>query len=391
MLENQDIICVAPEVWDSSWLDVHRYMHLLAPYNRILYVERPVSIAAFLVPGQRELFFPQVKSLLTNNIREVEPNLYVTAPLPAVPLRFEDIILFMNQLVRLNWIKNAAKQLNFKDPILWIYDTDAAPLIGKLGEKISLYSITDDYANNPFYRNRKKQIQKWDNLLMNKVDLLLASAANLAADKREFNPNTHYVPHGVESQLFAQALNPDLERPDNLIDIPAPIIGYVGRVNEPIDVSIIEAFADLHPDWHYVFVGPVANNELTDRLKAINHVHLLGLKPVHELAHYMKYMDVCIIPYKFGMRTKYTHPLKALEYLAAGKPVVSTPMPSLEAHKDYIYFAEEPINFVKATEKALEEDNAEKRLARSQYTHDKTWQHQVNNISNLIQQFLDQN
>jgi len=390
VLQDQDIICIAPEAWNVSWLDVHRYMHILASDNRILYVERPISIVSFLVPGQRELFLPQLKQWLSSSVREVEPNLYVGTPPPGLPMRFETTILLFNQFIRRTWVKSVSKRLGFKNPILWIYDSDAEPLVGSLGEKISLYTITDDYANNPFYHNRKKQIHKWDTLLMKKVDLLLASASNLADAKRDVNPNVYYTPHGVESELFAQALDSDLSIPEEIANIPAPIVGYMGRVDEPIDVSIIEAMVKTYPDWNFVFVGPVPKNKTTDSLKALDRTHFVGLKPVSELPYYMKGMSVCIIPYKFGLRTQYTHPLKALEYLASGRPVVSTPMPALQVHKDYIYFAKEPDAFARAVEQALKEDNPQKRLARSQYTQDKTWRHQVDNISLLIQQILEQ-
>lgn len=391
MLQGEDVICVTSTWWDAPWLDIHQYMSLLVPHNRVLFVERPITPISFITPGQRSGAFQQFKHSLSGKVREVHPQLFVGSPPLVLPLRYETGILHVNQWLRKRWIQRTAKRLGFRKPILWIFDPDAAPIVGRLGEKISLYHVTDDHPTNPLSLNRTTSVRKWDRRLIQRVDLCIATAPNLADFKQTDNPNTHFVSHGVRSSEFAQALDPAGDIPPDMQPIPRPIIGQVGRINKRINGPIVKAIAERHPEWSLVFVGPVALEQpLLVELHALDNVYFLGSKPVDELPHYLRKMDVCIIPYTLDHHTQYMHPMKALEYLAAGKPVVSTPLPALQIYDQLIRFADTPSGFTAAIAEALVVDSPEHQRMRSTFTADKTWANQLGKISDHIMHTLRQ-
>jgi glycosyltransferase involved in cell wall biosynthesis len=384
LLRGENIVCIAPGYWDESWLDMHRYMQLLATDNRVLVVERPVTPLSFITPGQKQHALPQLKRWLKQEIRQIAPNLYVGVPPPVLPLRFETPMLEFNQIIRRAWLRKQIQNLGMATPVLWIYDPDAEPLIGHLDEKCALYMVTDDYATMPVFFNRPSQIRKWDTRLTRAVDLVVATEAHLAEHKRVDNPHTTYVPHGVDYEIFVQALDPATEIAPELRYISSPIIGFIGRINQRIDLELIAALCTQQSEWLLVFVGSLDDDAAARRLAHSPQIRIIPVQPVAQLPKYLKAMSVCIIPYVLNEYTQHSHPLKALEYLAAGKPVVSTPLPALLMHAPHITFAASRDTFIDAIASTLATDTPELQRRRSIYTQDKTWSHQLHKICQHI-------
>jgi len=387
VFEECDIVCLAPGFWDESWLDVHRYMRLLAENNRVLVVERPITPVSFLTPGQRKHALPQLRYAISRQIRQPYRNLFIVAPPLVLPIRYEDPILYINQFIRLKWLKSLLQRLAFNNPILWTYDPDSAPLVGQLDEQFSLYMVTDDYATNPLSLNRAQQVRKWDNQLAKRVDLVITSESGLAQNKLSYNPNTVYVPHGVEYDIFSRTLYQDLPILTDIADLEAPIIGFVGRVNQRIDISLIEA---ITAHWTLLLVGEIGEDAVASTITKIPNVISVGHRSVTDLPSYLKAMSACIIPYVLTIHTQHMHPLKALEYLAAGRPVISTSLPSLAVHRDFVSFADTPESFVNAIALAIQSDSAEKRIERSRYTASMKWEDRLKTIYSLYENTLRQ-
>jgi glycosyltransferase involved in cell wall biosynthesis len=383
LLKSESVIIFAPGFWDESSLDVHRYAQLLAENNRVLFVERAITPFSGFVAAQREEFRRSTRWLKAS-IRDVAPNIWAGAPPPALPLRFETPVLLANQWLRCRWTRYASKILGLSDPIVWFFYPDGAPLVGKLDENITLYSVTDDYPSNPFSFNRKSQVRQWHYRLAKTVDIVIATSGDLAEMNRSLNKNLHYIPHGVEHELFRQALMLQ-SLPDDLASLPEPRIGFVGRVNDRVDIDIIRAVAQLHPNWSLVFIGPVDDGEKCRAIGSLPNTYFFGRVPVEKLPQYLSGMAACIIPYKITEHTRYMHPLKALEYLSAGRPVVSTRLPALRIHENYVVFANEAHEFVGALEYVLSTDTLAQQHRRSDYTRDKTWRHELGNICALVE------
>jgi UDP-galactopyranose mutase len=325
----------------------------------------------------------QFKQWLTASVREVEPNVFAAAPPPALPLRYETAFLLLSQQIKLQWLHQVIRHLNFQKPIVWFFSPDCAPIVGKLNEQVTVFSLTDDYPTSPFLLNRRSQVQHWHNRLIEESDLIITTASSLVDKYRSLNANIHYVPHGVEYELFSQALMPQ-PMPEDMSGIFQPQIGFVGRVNERIDTGLITALAEKRPNWSFVFVGPVDHAETLNMLNKLPNTFFLGRKPLDQLPQYLSSMAACIIPYTLTEHTQHMHPLKALEYLAAGKAVVSTALPTLQIHEGYISFAADAAAFVAALDNELTTDTPEDRQRRSDYTRQHDWMHQLEKICTLI-------
>jgi glycosyltransferase involved in cell wall biosynthesis len=383
-LQGEDIICIAGVGWhDVGSLSLHQYARRLARGNRVLFVDRPDPLVSRRGVERRS------PRRLRSDVRPVGETLFWATPPPALPLRFELPVNALNQVVRGTWVKGAAQRLCFRRPILWIHDFDAARLIGRLGEGLVLYQVTDDLPTSHALRanraNRPAAMRARERELVRRADLVITTAPGLCEARRQLNPNTHVVPHGVDAEHFSSALDPELRPVPALHGVPAPIIGFVGQINRRIDVALVAAIAERRPDWSLVLVGPVHEIEL-DSLRGLANVHLAGAVSMSELPRWMKPMSVAIIPYLVNDHTRSMHPLKALEYLAAGKPVVSTPLPPLSAYGQYVALVAGADRFVEAIDAALRDTDAAAASRRSAFAAGQSWETRLEAISRLVEQ-----
>lgn len=388
-LQNETILCLAPHYWEASWLDVQRYMHLLAEAgNRVLVVDRPLTPLSLIVPGQRAYALRGYRRWWRGTVRTVSDNLQVLTPAPILPLRYEPPVLYLNTRIRRAWLTRTLRrlQINSDDLIVWVYEPDVAAAIRHLRSRATVYVVTDDYASSPHRFNRQSQIRRQHERMIRLADLVIASETHLAAAARSLNPETYYVPHGVEYDIFSRALQ--IDTPDALPVLPEPVIGFVGRIDRRMDMAIMRALRQAFPHGTLLLVGPIADDSVGAAIGRDPAFMVVGLQPVEALPAYLKAMTVCIIPYVVNEHTRHLHPLKALEYLAAGRPVVSTRLPALTIHDEHIRFADTPAAFVGAVQAALETDTPEKRRARSLYTQDKTWAHRLDTISTYLDRVM---
>jgi glycosyltransferase involved in cell wall biosynthesis len=386
MLKDQHIICVSMTFWDAVWLSNHQYMKRLSTQNKVLYVERPVTLLSYLSPNQRPFVSRQLRRWWKDGIRQEGENLYVASPPPVIPMRFEKPINTVNQLLRGEWIRRVMKKLNFEAPILWIYDPDAGRLVGQLGEKLALYAVTDDHLSMTQRSNRVTAMRARERELIAACDLVITTTENLRDTKKQDNPNTYYVPHGIDADHFAKAMSPDTQPMPELANLSAPMIGIVGQINQRIDIHTMTAMAIRHPEWNLIFIGPVVRERVdVSELERLPNVHFLGRKSAEDLPRYLKSISVCLIPYIVDEHTTYMHPLKTLEYLAAGKPVVSTPLPALSIYGDTIRIAGDTDSFIAAVEQALATDSPAEQARRVAYAQGHTWESRLESISGLIE------
>jgi len=386
MLKNQHIICVSMTFWDAVWLSNHQYMKRLSAQNRVLYVERPVTLLSYLSPNQRPFVSRQLHRWWRDGIRQEGENLYVASPPPVLPLRFEKPINLVNQLLRGAWIRRVMKRLDFESPILWIYDPDAGRMVRQLGEKLALYAVTDDHLSMTQRSNRVTAMRARERELIAASDLVITTTENLRDAKKHDNPRTFYVPHGIDAAHFAKALADETPPMPELANLSAPIIGIVGQINQRIDITTMTVMATRHPEWTFAFIGPVVRERVdVGALERLSNVHFLGRKSAEDLPRYLKSISVCLTPYIVDEHTIYMHPLKTLEYLAAGKPVVSTPLPALSIYGDTIRIAADTDSFIAAVEAALVTDSPVECARRVAYAEKHTWESRLETITGLIE------
>jgi glycosyltransferase involved in cell wall biosynthesis len=201
---------------------------------------------------------------------------------------------------------------------------------------LSCYHIDDEYT----FSAVGKSIEKREASLISRVDQVFIHSPALLEKKGKLNPQTTFVPNGVDYRAYA---TPRGEPPD-LKPIPHPRMGYVGIIKQQLDLPLLAALAENHRQWSFVLVGPQGRDgqlaASIQRLSQMPNVYFLGGKPVDVLPAYVQHMDVCMLCYEVNEYTRFIYPLKLHEYLASGRPVVGSPISSLQEFAHTIRLAQ---------------------------------------------------
>jgi glycosyltransferase involved in cell wall biosynthesis len=182
-------------------------------------------------------------------------------------------------------------------------------------------------------------------------DIIFVVSPHLQKQHKQRGRETILLPNAVDTTFFAKALHEETCIPADLRDIPSPRIGFVGLATPKwVDIELMLEIARHRPNWSLVLIGP----KLSWHPPALSpNVYLLGKRPYRLLPHYLKGLDVCLVPFKNNAITHGASPLKLYEYLAAGQAVVSTPVPDLPAFEGVVWCAEDAPSFIRAIEEAL--------------------------------------
>ncbi len=384
MLKNENIICISTMNWDFLWTRKQRFMDMLAMEgNKILYVEPTVSLAAMIRRADKPL-----KANFLPMLRKVRDNLYILTPSLMIPLRGKfEFIKNINQIIFIWQVRWAKKKLNFQNPILWTYVPVYHRMRRKFNEKLFIYDCVDEHSAYPGVN--KKLIQKAEIELIKNADLVFMTAKGLYENKKNLNKNMFVIPNGVDVDNFKRALNDDTVIPEEILNLPKPIIGYVGGISDWIDLDLIYYVAKSNPNWSLVLVGPVDDkvnlNYFKNENKSVQNIYFLGRKTANELPNYLKGFDVCINPFKINELSKTVNPLKVYEYLAAGKPIVSVDMPEVRILADVIKIAQNREEFIAFIEESLDRNDREQILKRIQKAKNYSWNSLFNEVIGYIE------
>lgn len=217
-------------------------------------------------------------------------------------------------------IRRAIARAGIRDFVMVTGSPPSARVIGECGERASIYFCMDDFLVLP--GTTPRMLAPLERELLRRVDAVVATAARLVETKVSASGRGYHLPQGVNYQHFSAPR----DCPAELRDLPRPIVGFAGGVGDAVDVETIHAISRALPNGSVVLVGPVTLDRA--RLDAPN-VRLLGPRPYAELPAYVQAFDVGIIPYVENDWTRAVDPLKLLEYLAAGVPIVSSPLPEV--------------------------------------------------------------
>ena len=232
---------------------------------------------------------------------------------------------------------------------VWSFTPDVSYLLGRFGEEKVLYYCVDNHASFTGYDRR--QVLSDEEELCRRADLVVTSSAALQEAKCRFNPHTVLVPHGVDYEHFSKAVSNHLPTPADIADIPHPRLGFFGLIRDWVDLDLLADVARRRPDWHLVLIGD-STIELAP-YQGLANMHFLGRKPYADLPAYCKEFDAGLVPFKINELTKAVNPIKLREYLAAGLPVVSTPLPEVKACGPWVRIAADAEEFVGAVEAEL--------------------------------------
>jgi glycosyltransferase involved in cell wall biosynthesis len=356
--------------------------------NNVLYVENTGVRSPALRDAGRVVarLFRWVSASASKGLRTVAPSLNVCSPVVLPPLggpwRRE-----LNRRAFLPMVARAAASLRMRDPLILTFlptDTavDLVNLLKGQNTFVVYYCVADfaELSSNP------QRLLESERELVASADLVLAQCSALATNCDLSSKDVHIIPYGVNLEAFITANG--ASRNGNGHRFPRPVIGYVGGLHRHFDVELLIQMAQSRPDWSWVCVGPTQTP--LGRLETLPNVHLLGAVEHNELAHQIESFDVGIVPYVRSAFTETVVPTKINEYLAMGKPVVSTALPAV---CDYYCWPRvvipcEPTreHFLEAIETALVWPNDEQaRAMRRDVAKLSDWPARLEHICDLIE------
>ncbi|MBL9120392.1 MAG: glycosyltransferase [Phycisphaerae bacterium] len=326
-LRGRDMLCFSHD-WNGDPLSKTHLMRLLARDNRILWVN---SIGYRAPTVSRRDISRAVGKVIeaASPVREVEPNLHVLSPL-VIPAYGQRWVRDFNRWFLCQQVRRAMRALDFRRPVNWIFNPAAAMVAGSLDEDLLIYYCVDEYS--AFSGVAGEKLAGLERDLLNRADLVIVSSDRLLKAKRQHNPDTRLVRHGVDWAHFRTALGVDgnaPEVPPELARCEGPVLGYFGLIAEDwVDIDLLIHVARSLPDVTIAMLGRVTMD--VSALKRLPNVHLLGRQPYASLPAFCRGFDAALIPFPINEATLNANPLKAREYLAAGLPVVSTAIPEVE-------------------------------------------------------------
>ena len=381
--EGRDLVYLAPHGWDTITQRAQQLTTALSETRRVLYVEP----AAPSLPGNfRRLARGEPTGRWRGRLIQRGPSLWSYTPTPLLPFTLQ--FARLNELghhLALPRLRRALARLGFVEPILVSGWPPAVAWAGDLGESLLVYDCMDDFPAFPQSELRRRFMVAREQELAERAALITVTSEQLGEKWAPRHPRVRPLPNGVPDSFLAACL--DAAPPADIAAIPGPRLLYIGVISSWLDDALLAQLACIHPEWSLVLVGPV---EAASRaLRQLPNVHLLGARPHEALPGYLAAADACLIPFQISPLTTAVNPVKLYEYLAAGKPVVSTALPEVAHYGEVCYVASGVQTFVRAAEQALaEQPDDPRRAERRRIAAANTWSRRAATLDELIAELL---
>jgi glycosyltransferase involved in cell wall biosynthesis len=377
MIEGNDIICFAND-WDAEPLSKKHIVLRLARKNRVLWVNSTGNRNPTVSVRDFRRAWKKVRQHLRGCF-PVAKNIFVFSPL-VIPFHGNRAARWVNRLL-LPWsLRRACRELGFQKPITWTFVPSSADVAGSLGEKLVIYHCVDEFSK--FTGADETAILEMERGLMEKADAVVVSSSRLYETKSRYNPNTFLVTHGVDVAHFSGACRPGISTPADCAGLKRPVIGFIGTVADWVDLEVVRYLAFSRPEWTFLLVGDVQTD--TSALRELSNVHLLGRRTYQSLPAYCKAFDIAILPFVVNELTVAANPLKLREYLAAGLPVVATPLPEVLKLGGLVRLARTPTEFLGQIEALLKAGRRGPDLAVSALMEGESWDRKVEELSRIV-------
>src|SRR5437868_1746511 len=318
-------------------------------------------------------------------LQDAGPNLHVAVPHLPAGLPDDEICRIQEWM-----LAQLIVERGIQDPVLWYYTPMALGFSRSIESSLVVYDCMDELSA---FRGAPAGLRALEAELFTRADVVFTGGETLYQAKRLLHPSVHCFPSSIDRGFFATARRIKAD-PDDQGGIPRPRLGYCGVIDERMDLDLLRIVAEARPDWQFVMVGPVVKISSSDLPQGAN-IHYLGAKGYHTLPSYMAGWDVGLLPFARNESTRFISPTKTPEYLAAGIPVVSTPITDVVrpyGELGLVEIADEPEAFIAAMERCLAPETAAQGVARlsradaflSQSSWDRTWNEMEQLIRGVI-------
>lgn len=353
---HRDVILFSTADWKSRyWTNKeHIASRLAARGDRVLYVET----VGLRLPGLNASDARRIAARLKRGLEPItliRDNLWRLSPLTVPFGHRSPVIEGFNQLQLTMRIKRWISGNRISAPLMWTYHPYMLEVAGSINPSKLIYHCADDLGAVPGIDRQSFDVA--ERKLLARADVTFTTSHSLqdrcsaiAGSRSHYFGNVADISHFGAARSI-QALPPELER------IPRPRLGYIGALSDfKVDFNLLTAIVDQRPDWQLVLIGDEREGQADQRLADLakrESVHLLGWRPYGELPRYMAGLDVALLPQLINDYTQAMFPMKFFEYLAAGLPIVSTPLDAIRDYKSLYRLALDPASFVDAIRATL--------------------------------------
>lgn len=364
-----DLICFSHIRWNFVYQRPQHLLNRFAIYNRVFVIEEPMF-------DQDVNGYKIKKDSYNHNLWVVVLQVSKNTP---VEKRNHILMTLLNSLIDDKEIKNY---------LLWYYSPMALSYSNHLYPSLIIYDCMDELSAFKFAPPELKEMEV---SLMSRADIVFTGGHSLYEAKKHLHHNIHPFPSSIDKSDFVVART-HRKDPEDQASIPHPRFGFYGVIDERFHISLIDELSALRPEWHFVLVGPVIKIDPAALPKKEN-VHYLGGKDYKDLPLYLSGWDVAILPFALNESTKYISPTKTPEYLAGGKPVISTSITDVVTpygKQGLVHIADTPEEFIVEAENIFNDKNKKEWLKKvDAFLATNSWNETWHNISELIDEALE--
>ena len=366
-----DIIYFSNTLWHSLRQRPQQIALALSKKNRVLFVEPATNIFSLIKSNKNNNNFFHIKNT----------NLFILKAIPTLP--FKNYFSFLNKYYQnkvYRTVKKIIKNLEFSDMINWLTFPSHAPLIGKFNEKFLIYECMDEYVE--FEKTYKRSLlNRYEEEIIDNADLIIVTSDALLESKKRHSKKIFLSTNAAEVEYFEKVVNGNFEKL-RIFSNENPVIGYIGIIQQKLDYELIENLIKNNPFWNFLFIGPIRTD--ISQIEKYNNVKFTNYIPYSELLPYLKTIDIAIVPFSINKMTENINPIKIYEFIAAGKPVVSTPFPEAKKFTRFVNIASGYKEFTIAISKELKENSNEKISLRLAFVKKHNWQERANVLEEKI-------
>lgn len=365
-LNTVDLVCFSHLRWNFVYQRPQHLLGRFSKHTRVFFIEEPI--------------FDNAPEKL--HINKAEGNVYVVVPHLQHGLSGQQVVARQKAMVN-----ELISMMDINRYFSWYYTPMAIPFTDHLKPELVVYDCMDELAAFKFAPPALKQNEK---TLLNKADVVFTGGYSIYESKKNSHHNIYPFPSSIDKEHFGTARSAKKD-PADQAHIPHPRFGFFGVIDERLDIELIAKAATLRPDWQFVIIGPVVKIDPAT-LPQQENIHYLGGKSYKELPQYLSGWDVALIPFAMNESTKFISPTKTPEYLAAGIPVISTPIKDVVSpygDNKLVHIASTANELVKCGDKILKSKRKKSWLAKvdaflAGNSWDRTWSQMAKHIEAVI-------
>jgi glycosyltransferase involved in cell wall biosynthesis len=372
-LHNLDLVCFSHLRWGFVFQRPNHLLSRFSKHQRVFFIEEPI-------------FYDGADKLHIENFNE---NLYVVTPHIKHGLSEKQVYKRQEK-----FINNLFSNMQVSRFISWYYTPMALPFTSHLNPELVVYDCMDELSAFKF---APPELTIREKKLFKKADIVFTGGHSIYEHKKNQHQNIHSFPSSIDKHHFglARTIKKD---PEDQKNIPHPRFGFFGVIDERMDIDLISKVAKEKPEWQFVMLGPIVKIDPAS-LPHYDNIHYLGGKKYEELPPYISGWDIAMVPFAMNESTKFISPTKTPEYLAAGKPVISSPIKDVVSpygDNKLVHIASNAEEFIKAAEEELKNKRKGSWLKKvdeflSGNSWDRTWSQMVRNIEDTMNKIAAEN